>query len=93
MSRPPEVLLYSTRFCPYCIRAKMLLKRKSVSYKNISVDANSKRWQEMEQRSHRFTVPQIFIGDYHVGGYTELAELNRTHQLDDLLTGKLTKPS
>jgi glutaredoxin 3 len=71
-----EVTMYSTRFCPYCTRARMLLDSKNVSYKDIGVDAD------------RSSVPQIWIGGTHVGGYDELAALERQGRLDELL--KLT---
>ena len=82
----PEVLIYTTRFCPYCLRAHMLLKSKKIEYTTINVGGNSDLWEEMANKSGRNTVPQIFIGDYHVGGYDDLAAQNRSGQLDDLLT-------
>lgn len=77
--------MYSTRFCPYCVRARMLLKRKGVTYEDIAVGGNAELWLEMEQRSGRETVPQVFIGDHHVGGYDDLAAANRSGELDNLL--------
>lgn len=80
-----KVIMYSTLFCPYCIRAKRLLKGKSVSFDEIRVDGEPKLRKEMERRSRRQSVPQIFIGDTHVGGYDDLAALNRKGDLDKLL--------
>lgn len=77
--------MYSTRFCPYCIRARGLLESKQVSFTDIAVDGQPDRRQEMEVRSGRYTVPQIWIGEHHVGGYDDLALLERQGRLDELL--------
>lgn len=77
--------MYCTRFCPYCISADRLLNSKGVPVNRISVDSDTERWREMERRSGRNTVPQIFIGEYHVGGYDDLAALERAGELDPLL--------
>lgn len=84
-SMTPAVRMYSTRFCPYCIRARMLLKQKGVEYEDIGVGNDPALWDEMSRLSGRNTVPQIFIGDHHVGGYDDLAALNRNDELDKLL--------
>lgn len=81
----PQVVLYTTRFCPYCTRARALLVRKGVEFNDIPVDADPERRAEMQARSGRRTVPQIWIGDYHVGGFDELAALEREGSLDELL--------
>jgi glutaredoxin 3 len=81
----PEVIMYATVACPYCVRARRLLDRKGVSYTEILVDENPERWAEMEKRSGRATVPQIFIGDHHVGGYDDTAALDSEGELDPLL--------
>ena len=80
-----QVKLYTTRFCPYCIRAKQLLEHKGVSYEEIGVDAQPQLRQEMMQLSGRRTVPQIWIDSQHVGGYDDLALLERQGQLDAML--------
>ncbi|MGD2074625.1 MAG: glutaredoxin 3 [Gammaproteobacteria bacterium] len=80
-----EVVMYCTRFCPYCISADRLLRSKGVPINKIPVDNDREMWRKMEQVSGRHTVPQIFIGDYHVGGYDDLAALDRTGRLDALL--------
>jgi glutaredoxin 3 len=77
--------MYSTRFCPYCIRARMLLDGKQVDYTDISVDGEPALRREMMQRSGRRTVPQIWIGDLHVGGFDDLARLEQQGRLDGLL--------
>lgn len=81
----PEVVVYLTQYCPYSIRARMLLDRKGIAYQEIDVDAGPGLRAEMEKRSGRHTVPQIFIGDHHVGGYDDMAELDREGRLDPLL--------
>jgi len=80
-----EVIMYCTRFCPYCISAERLLKAKGVTIKKIPVDHDMDMWRKMEQLTKRNTVPQIFIGDHHVGGYDDLAALERAGKLDPLL--------
>jgi glutaredoxin 3 len=80
------VTLYTTRFCPYCIRAKQLLERKAVPYREIPVDGNAELRREMSARSGRHTVPQIWIGTRHIGGCDELYELERRGELDAALT-------
>lgn len=77
--------MYCTRFCPYCIRAEQMLKRKGVEINKISVDNQPDLWDEMEKITGRDTVPQIFIGDYHVGGYDDMVELDMDGGLDPLL--------
>ncbi len=81
----PEVVMYSTRLCPYCIRARMLLDRKGVEYVDIRIDQEPDRRPEMEARSGRTTVPQIFIGGRHVGGCDDIYALEHAGELDALL--------
>jgi glutaredoxin 3 len=71
--------------CPYCVRAKHLLQRKGVDYQEIRVDLDDEQMRLMMQRSRRRTVPQIFIDDYHVGGYDDLATLEARGELDPRL--------
>jgi len=78
----PEVVIYSTRFCPYCIRARMLLDNKNITYTEIRVDEQTEQRSVMEQRSQRTSVPQIFIDDYHVGGCDDLFALESQGKLD-----------
>ncbi|MGH8397830.1 MAG: glutaredoxin 3 [Gammaproteobacteria bacterium] len=79
------VTIYSTHVCPYCMRAKALLQSKNIPYTEFLVDMDPARREEMENKSHRRTVPQIFIGEHHVGGYDDLYALDRKGQLDSLL--------
>jgi len=81
-----DVYLYTTRFCPYCIRARELLDSKRVRYTDIAVDGSPEKRRQMIERSGRYTVPQIWIGEQHVGGYDDLALLERQGSLDKLLT-------
>lgn len=84
----PEVVMYSTAWCGYCQRARNLLERKGVPVREIKVDEDPKDRETMLKRTGgRRTVPQIFIGERYVGGYDELAALDRTGELDKLLTG------
>lgn len=80
-----EVTMYSTRFCPYCMMARRLLKSKGIEYKEIPVGSNHDLWAEMEKLSGRSTVPQIIINNEPVGGYDDIARLNQTGELDQLL--------
>lgn len=84
----PSIRMYCTGFCPYCIRANQLLQSKGVEFEKI--DASSAAvWQQMEQESNQSTVPQIFVGDLHLGGYDDIAALERAGKLDDILSGKV----
>lgn len=81
----PRVTIYTTRICPYCTRARHLLQRKGVDFEEISVDHDAERMDEMRRRSRRHTVPQIFIGERHIGGYDDMAMLDVCGELDPLL--------
>lgn len=81
----PQVIIYTTAVCPYCVTAKQLLSKKGVKYEEIRIDLDREKMREMLERSQRRTVPQIFIGDHHVGGYDDLAELDVFGELDELL--------
>lgn len=81
----PIVQMYATAFCPYCVRARRLLKRKGVEFEEIRVDKDRDEMRTMIQRSQRTTVPQIFIGEQHIGGFDDMAALDRAGKLDPLL--------
>ena len=85
MSTP--VTLYSTRHCGYCTRAKALLDARGIAYQEIMVDEAPQLREEMMQKSGRRTVPQIFFGERHLGGYTELYLLDSRGGLGPLLSG------
>lgn len=79
------VLMYVKDWCPYCHRARALLTRKGVEYTEIDIEQHPEQRVEMIQRSGRRTVPQIFIGDVHVGGSDDLHALQAAGELDDIL--------
>jgi glutaredoxin 3 len=79
------VTLYTTRFCPYCIRARSLLDDKGVVYNDIAVDNDPRLRREMMARSGRTTVPQIWVGEQHIGGCDELLMLEHQGLLDGFL--------
>ena len=82
-----EVTMYTTQYCPYCIAARRLLKAKGVEYNEIAVDGDAALRQKMQEKAGQRTVPQIWIGDQHVGGYTDLAALESEGRLDGMLAG------
>lgn len=81
----PSIIIYSSSNCPYCVRAKDLLKRKGASFTEIMVDTDDNKREEMIEKSHRYTVPQIFINDQHIGGCDDLYALERSGSLTALL--------
>ena len=80
-----KVIMYTTKWCGYCAAARALLRSKGVDFEDIDVDTDPGRRQEMHEKSGGRTVPQIFINDESIGGYTELAALEKQKQLDYLL--------
>ena len=81
----PKILIYTSNFCPYCTMAKKLLAKKGASYSEINVDSKPGLREEVMQKTRRRTVPQIYIGDLHVGGFDELHALEMKNKLDGLL--------
>jgi glutaredoxin 3 len=81
----PQVVMYCTAHCPYCIRAEQLLGQKGVVVEKIRVDHFSEQTKIMVERTGRRTVPQIFIGERHVGGFDDLAALEQAGELEPLL--------
>ncbi|MEJ7668483.1 MAG: glutaredoxin 3 [Casimicrobiaceae bacterium] len=82
------ITMYATGMCPYCVQAERLLAAKGVTdIAKVRVDLEPARRDEMMQRTRRRTVPQIYIDDYHVGGYDDLVALDRAGKLDPLLAG------
>jgi glutaredoxin 3 len=81
----PEILIYTTKVCPYCMMAKRLLDRKGLSYIEINVETQPGLREEVMRRTRRRTVPQIFIGDLHIGGFDDLYALEQQKKLDALL--------
>ena len=85
----PQVVMYSTGVCPYCMRAEQLLRARGVTeIERIRIDLDPARRDEMIARTSRRTVPQIFIGDTHVGGFDDLAALDQAGKLAPLLAGE-----
>ena len=80
-----KIEIYTTLTCPYCVRAKQLLQRKGVDYQEIRIDLDHEQMRVMMQRSRRQTVPQIFIDDFHVGGFDDLAAMEVCGELDPRL--------
>lgn len=83
------VVMYTTSWCPYCSRARKLFDDKGVQYTDIDVESVDGARHEMQQRSGRTSVPQIFIGDRHLGGYDDTSLLERRGELDELLAATL----
>ena len=80
-----NIIIYSKQVCPYCVRAKALLKRKNAEFSEIMIVDEETRDEMIKKSGGRMTVPQIFIDDFHVGGYDDLEKLNREGKLDELL--------
>lgn len=86
MNQTADIVMYSTAWCGYCQRVRNLLERKGVAVREIKIDEDPKERDLMLQKSGgRRTVPQIFIGERHIGGYDEIAALERSGDLDKLL--------
>lgn len=83
----PKITMYSTGFCPYCVRAESLLRSRGVTdIDKIRIDLEPEQLKEMMKKTGRRTVPQIYIGETHVGGYDDLAKLDHKGKLLALLT-------
>ena len=84
----PKISMYTTGVCPYCVMAERLLRSKGVSeIEKIRVDLEPARREEMTERTGRRTVPQIYIGEQHIGGFDDLSALERAGKLEALLNG------
>lgn len=81
----PDILIYSTAICPYCVAAKNFLKSRGANWTEVRIDTDPARREEMLARAKRTSVPQIFIGERHIGGYDELVALDRAGELRPLL--------
>lgn len=80
-----KVIIYSKTYCPYCVKAKRLLSSKNVSFEEIMLDDTPEAFADLKQKTGMMTVPQIFINDRLIGGYTDMAELDEKGELDNLL--------
>ncbi|MDT8438801.1 MAG: glutaredoxin 3 [Wenzhouxiangellaceae bacterium] len=87
MSQKP-IVMYSRASCPFCVAARNLLHSKNVTWTEVSLDAEPDKRAEMISRTGRRTVPQIFIGDFHVGGFDDLNALHRGGDLDRILSAE-----
>jgi glutaredoxin 3 len=81
----PEIIIYTAPLCPYCTMAKKLLERKGAAYTEINIDSKPGLREEVMEKTRRRTVPQIYIGDRHIGGFDDLHALDMQKQLDPLL--------
>lgn len=87
----PSVIIYTRMLCPFCYQAVKLLKSKNVTFEEVNAGFSPEKRAEMLKRSNgRSTYPQIFIGDYHVGGFDDMALLERQGELDKLLFGEVS---
>lgn len=85
MTPADGVVMYSGEQCPYCVRARRLLEKKGVAFREIKIDQSPELRAEMEQLSQRRTIPQIFIHGQHIGGFDDMAALDSRGELDKLL--------
>ena len=85
---PPTIIIYSTGQCPYCVMAKNFLKSKGKAWTEIRIDTDPAEREKMVAMTRRTSVPQIFIGDVHVGGYDDMMALHRAGKLEALLDGQ-----
>jgi glutaredoxin 3 len=84
----PKVLIYSKKVCPYCDAAKNLFRGKNVEFEEILLDGNPEKFVELKKKTGWMTVPQIFVGEQFLGGYTDIAKLDQEGKLDPLLASK-----
>lgn len=89
MANTAKVTVYGNSSCVYCGAARMLLTKKAVEFEDIVITDDVSKKQEMQERSGRHMVPQIFVGDTHVGGFDELCALDKSGELDKLLAGHM----
>jgi glutaredoxin 3 len=85
MTQPQQVTIFSSAWCGYCVRAKKLLEAKGISFREIDIDGDPAHRKWMMEHSKRRSVPQIFMGETHLGGWEELVALERSGELDRLL--------
>lgn len=84
----PEIVMYTTAICPYCVAAKNFLKSKGQTWREVRIDLDPAERARMQERARRTSVPQIFVGDVHVGGYDDMIALHRAGGLEPLLAGR-----
>lgn len=84
----PDIVLYTTAICPYCVAAKNFLKSKGLQWQEVRIDTDPAERERMLQRARRTSVPQIFVGDVHVGGYDDMMAMHRAGRFEPLVNGK-----
>lgn len=84
-AQAPDVVVYTKPFCPYCTAAKALLREKGVAFREVDISRDDALREDLVARTGRRTVPQVFVGETHVGGYDDLAALDQRGGLDPLL--------
>ena len=84
----PSITIYSSAICPYCVAAKNFLKSKGLTWTEVRIDTDPAEREKMVAKTRRTSVPQIFVGDVHVGGYDDMMALQRAGKLEPLLEGK-----
>jgi glutaredoxin 3 len=89
----PQITVYTSAICPYCVAAKNFLKSKGQVWTEVRVDLDFEQRQALIARTNRTSVPQIFIGQTHVGGYDDMIALHRAGKLEPLLTGQTLGPA
>ena len=87
ISGNPRIVIYSTAICPYCVAAKNFLQSRGQTWDEVRVDLDPVEREKLVARTRRTSVPQIFIGDVHVGGYDDMMALHRAGKLEPLLSG------
>jgi glutaredoxin 3 len=85
---PPKITIYTTDYCPYCVRAKRLLERKGVAYEEIDAEHDPALREWLVEKTGQQTVPQIFAGDRSLGGFSDIDALDRQGKLDAILRGE-----
>ena len=86
-SQPPPVTIYSTAVCPYCVAAKNFLRSQGREWTEVRIDLDPDQREKMVNLARRTSVPQIFVGETHVGGYDDMMALHRAGQFEPLLAG------
>ncbi|MDR6842295.1 glutaredoxin 3 [Pseudoxanthomonas sacheonensis] len=89
----PEITLYTTAICPYCVAAKNFLKSKGQVWTEVRIDLDFEQRQKMVAKANRTSVPQIFVGETHVGGYDDMIALHRAGKLEPLFAGHSGEPA
>lgn len=89
----PEITLYTSAICPYCVAAKNFLKSKGQVWTEVRIDLDFEQRQKMIAKANRTSVPQIFVGETHVGGYDDMIALHRAGKLEPLFAGQAGEPA